>query len=277
MSTFRRIEPGRYRAIETRVWDLIQGLDAEAARLFLYLWIGPQSQPYGILRFPEGYALIDLAWTPEQLGQAWAALAAADLVWRDGQLVVVVPFLMSNPPSNENIVKSWRKAISSLPDSRLFGRLYERASEWLTEEGLAWLSDKLRSMPPAAPEPPPNRSETVPKRPLNTSERLPKLRVQGAGRSGQRSGCGEQGVEGGEPRTSPPRTSSDRVAPSSSPSSQAVPDEQQRASSHRTEKAQQDKKREHAETFLQSYPGDPDAARYLVKQAGYSDSNGRKD
>jgi hypothetical protein len=185
MNKYRRGEAGRHRSIETRVWELLRDVDADPTRLFLYAWIGPQSSPYGILRFPEGYAVVDLGWTPDRLARAWGELESRELVWRDGELVVIVPFLMSNPPANENVVKGWRKAVVSLPDSPVFKKLYERASAWLSEEGLAWLSAKAKTAPETVSERLPNRSETV-----------SKLREQGSESREQHSESRAQRAEG---------------------------------------------------------------------------------
>jgi hypothetical protein len=149
MNVFRRHEPKRYRVVDLPLWEDIQGLHGDAVMLLNYLWYGPQSTQYGILRVPDGYAMTDLGWDAARLAAAWASLAAADLVWRDGTLTVIVPFLRSNVPANTNIVKGWKKAVSLLPDSPLFGRLYTRASEWLHPEGLDWLAGKI----PSPPEP----------------------------------------------------------------------------------------------------------------------------
>jgi len=176
---YRRGDPGRHRAIETRLWPLIQDLSADPTRLFFYCWMGPHSQPHGILLLPDGYCCIDLRWKPAQLRKAWADLDAHDLVWRDGDLAVVVPFLLCNPPVNPNVVKGWAKALGSLPDSPLYAKLYERARAWITDDGLAWLRSKL---PPS--EQSPNSFATVSKFREQFSEssiQRAVLREQGAG------------------------------------------------------------------------------------------------
>jgi len=154
MSHYRKTEASRYRAIETRIWEICGGLDSDSFKLFLYLWFGPHSTYFGIVRVKDAYILDDLHWTTARLRKAWKVLADADLVWRDHDLAVVVPFLQSNPPANENIVKGWRKQVALLPDSPLFGKLYQKVLAWVTDEGLAWLKDKC-------PKPSPNGSETV--------------------------------------------------------------------------------------------------------------------
>lgn len=184
---FRRVEPGRYRSMRTDLWQIVAGMGGDATRLLLYCWVGPHSQSFGILRIPDSYIQHDLGWKGPQLRTAWEALDQANLAWRDGDLVVVVPFLLSNMPANENVVKGWRKALGEFPASPLFQRLYHHASDWLTPDGLAWLRDKAREAPP--PKPFRNGSKTV-----------RKLREQEAGNREQEPGGREQGVEGGEPR-----------------------------------------------------------------------------
>ena len=202
MNPYRRREAGRHRAIETGTWDLIRCLDGDSIKLLMYLWIGPQSTAYGILRVPDGYALTDLGWSPAKLAATWAALEAEDLIWREGELVVIVPFLLSNPPANANVVKGWAKALTNLPDAPLFRRLYQRACGWLTESGLAWLREKAGAAPETVSKSFGNGSATVP---LTVS----KLSTQGAVLRDQRAGDREQGeVQEGEgigvPRCPPP-------------------------------------------------------------------------
>jgi hypothetical protein len=171
------------------LWDDIQGVDGDATKLLTYCWFGPQSTQYGILRVPDGYGMTDLGWDAARLAAAWASLAAADLVWRDGTLTVIVPFLRSNVPANANIVKGWKKTVSLLPDSPLFTRLYTRASEWLHPEGLAWLADKV----PSPPEPLSEQSRNS-----VSSMQESESRKQKAESRMQEAGGREQGGQGGE-------------------------------------------------------------------------------
>lgn len=196
MNRYRRTDASRYRSIETRAWELFAPLDSNSAKLLLYLWTGPHSTPCGIFRLQDGYALTDLGWKPARLRKAWEVLEEADLVWRDGELVIVVPFLQSNPPPNTNVMTRWRKNLSLLPESPLFARLHARALTWLTPDGLVWLSDKL-------PKPSPNGSTTVP--PLREQGGSPQeAEISAQGTGDREKGAGEvpEG-EGGDPDPPP--------------------------------------------------------------------------
>ncbi len=157
----RRNEAGRWRAFETRLWPVLARLDAEALRLLLYLWAGPQSSQFGILYFPTGYALVDLQWTEDQFQRARKALVEADLLWCDGDLHIISCFLQANPPANESVSKGWTKALRALPDSPLYKRLYQHAAKWLTEEGLAFLSGKIHASAGTVSAPSADCVETV--------------------------------------------------------------------------------------------------------------------
>jgi hypothetical protein len=187
MNAYRRVEAGRHRAIETRIWSFLESLDSDSTRLFFYLWAGPHSQPFGILDLPEPYILHDLHWKAARVRRAWSALEMAGLVWRDGNLVVLVHFLMANPPANENVVKGWRKSLAAFKSSPIFARLYETASSWITEAGLAWLQERANVTPPLKPSP--NDSRTVSKLSTQYSEsstQYSESREQGAGVQGER-------------------------------------------------------------------------------------------
>lgn len=203
MTTKRKAVAGRYRAIRTRAWEHFAHQDSDSVKLLLYLWIGPHSAPFGILRLKDAYVVADLSWEMAQLQQAWQALQGADLVWRDGELAVVVPYLQSNPPPNPNVMIGWGRNLAELPDSPLYARLYAKALEWLSEEDLTWLQDKIAQSPP-------NRSETVPELRSQVSGRRPSgPRDQAPARSAREKGTGEvQEGERGGPDTA-------RLAPSS--------------------------------------------------------------
>lgn len=200
MNPYRRIEAGRHRALETRLWPLLEELDGDAIRLLFYCWIGPHSTPFGILDVPEAYLLHDLGWKSPRLRRAWAVLEKGDLAWRDGNLIFIVPFLMANPPAHENVLTGWRKQISQLPESRFFKILHDRASIWLKLEGLSWLNDKIAAF--AASQPCADAMSTS-KLFENGSEKgsatVSKLSAQGAENREQYSGSREQGVQGEEP------------------------------------------------------------------------------
>lgn len=181
MNKYRRKPLGRYRVIVQQAWPCFAGLDSDSAKLLLYLWIGPPSTACGILQLKQGYALTDLGWSAARLQKAWRALEKANLVWRDGDLVIVVHFLDSNSPANENVITRWRKDVAALPESRLFRRLYDKAGEWLTPDGLAWLIEKMGHAWG-------NPSGTVPEPFPNPSRTLREPRTQDAGASGQDPG-----------------------------------------------------------------------------------------
>jgi hypothetical protein len=195
---FRRIGADRYRAIELRIWDLIRGLDSDASRLFHYLWYGPHSTPYGIQRLPDGYIRVDLGWPEDQLARAWEALKAADVVWRDGELVFVVPFLMSNPPANEDVVKHWSKMVATLPPSPLFKELYLRASAWVFEDGLSWLAPKIDTVSDTVSTPSQDRADTGGHTGSTLSTQDSVLRDQYQGSEPERREQGAGGVQRGE-------------------------------------------------------------------------------
>jgi len=237
MNPYRRIEPGRHRALETRLWDLIQDLGGHATRLLLYCWIGPHSTPFGILDVPEAYVLHDLLWKCPRVRRAWAVLEKADLAWRDGNLIFIVPFLMANPPANENVLKGWRKQISQLPESRFFKILHDRASIWLKPEGLSWLSARIPS--DSALQSSANVEPTR-KQFQDSSETVLKLSVQGSENR-------EQGVQGEEPdgalRSASPREAASLRAPGAA-----------------------------IGTLLGTFSGDRKLTRTFALKAGYSES-----
>jgi hypothetical protein len=110
-------------------------------------------------------------------------------------LIVVVPFLESNAPANENVQTGWRKQLAELPDSTLYARLYQRAGAWLRPEGLVWLAEKAQAG--GSTKRFPNRSETVPE----LREQGSGFRAQGTEPRHRERGAGEvQEGERGEPR-----------------------------------------------------------------------------
>ncbi len=203
--SFRRIPPDRYRCLELRTWRLLQGLDGDATKLFVYLWCGPHSQRHGILCFPRQYALVDLSWTSEQLARAWATLQEADLLWSDGDLVVIVPFLQSNPPANSDVVTAWQRSLATLPESHLFERLYRRASAWVSEDGLSWLVSKSTTVSAPCPD----RVDTGP----TLRDQGAGGRDQGEGYRKQEEGVRVQGDAGGEGQGKEPDASAGSASP----------------------------------------------------------------
>ncbi len=191
---FRRIPPDRYRVLELRTWRLVQGCSGEAVKLFLALWAGPHSTRHGILFFPRDYLLVDLQWTRDQLDRAWQELEAADLLWSDDDLTVVVPFLQSNPPANADVVTHWRQSITHLPESPLFERLYRRALAWISGDGLTWLLSKISTVSPTVSTPSEHRVDTQPT--LRNQEAGSS--IQGAGSRTQEEGVRGQGDDGGQ-------------------------------------------------------------------------------
>ncbi len=143
-SKFRALlgDRGRYRLVDLGLWHSLKGLDSDAIALLMYLWSGPHSTPHGILHLPDVYLLHDLGWEDRRLKLAWAALDRAELVWRDGDLCVIVPFTRVNSPDNPKMIVAWRRALATLPASPLYGRLYQYASAWLSQDGLSWLKEK---------------------------------------------------------------------------------------------------------------------------------------
>ncbi len=206
MSQYRRKDLGRYRVIAQRAWPLFAALDSDSAKLFLYLWIGPLSTACGILQVKEGYVRTDLGWTAPRLRKAWQALEKANLVWRDRELVVVVPFLDSNSPANPNVIARWRKDVADLPESRLYQQLYQTASAWLPPDGLEWLVGKLgqtwRHPAGTVPGPFPNPTRTV--RELRTQESGVSTQDPGLPIRSQEQEAGEVSEGGrGEPASDP--------------------------------------------------------------------------
>ncbi len=194
MNSFRRGEPNRYRTMDLPTWELIRTQESDPIKVLTYYWFGPLSTPFGILRAPDGYTLADLGWKAIRLRKARAALEASDLLWRDGEIIVIVPFLACNAPPNGNVVIGWTRLVAILPDSPLFEKLYERASEWLTPEGLAFLSPKLKTPIETISKPFPNHSETVREYRGQGSG----VRKQGSESRMQGAGDRMQGVQGGE-------------------------------------------------------------------------------
>ncbi len=270
MNSFRRGEPNRYRTMDLSTWELIRHQEGDAIKLLMYYWFGPLSTPLGILRAPDGYACTDLGWNTDRLANARNALEEADLVWRDVDLLVLVRFLACNCPANPNIVKGWARQIAILPDSPLFAKLYDRASEWITPEGLAFLSGKLKTP-----------SETLSKQFPKHCETLSKLRDQGSGNRdqgireqgdrGEAAGESEGRGEGKEPAAGL-RSASPREAASLRPASlEANPDGEQEPASNGRTTAEVGQQAGMLRALKESLPNEAEWLSYVRRSRRYSE------
>jgi hypothetical protein len=148
--------------LDRRVWATLKDLPPDPLLLILHLWFSEHSTAFGILELPDAYILHDLHWRPSRLGKAWALLEARELVLRDEALIIIPLFLACNLPGNQNVLAGWRKLVFSYPPSEIFQQAYVRASEWVTEQGLAWLQPKINngSTTKAPPKPSPTLSNS---------------------------------------------------------------------------------------------------------------------
>lgn len=120
----------RYRKVETRIWDdeRFLGLSDRGKLVFLLLLTHPNMTMLGGMRASPGALAEDLRWPPETLREGFREVLSKGLAEHDekARLVILPNFLKYNAPESPNVVKSWAKALETLPECKLKRKLIQR-------------------------------------------------------------------------------------------------------------------------------------------------------
>ena len=147
---------GRYRNIETRIWndEKFGQLDQRGKLAWLCLLTHPIMTPMGAGVVPplllDQVLDIDRGWCGdsncedsqggcEHTGERYLErFKEASLVYRDNHLVIVRNYLVYNRPDNPNQLASWVSICEELPRSAAFSQLYEHLAASMGSEP-TWL------------------------------------------------------------------------------------------------------------------------------------------
>lgn len=155
-----------YGKISTRLWRSrkFRALPCDEHRLFyVYLHTCPHVNSLGCFVLPRGYAVADLGWPAERVGEAIESLSRAGLIAFNevDEVVRIVDFLEHDPPTNEKHALGVAKGGFALPDcaeklvalKELASHRYARKLDALAE-AIDRLSRAYRN-PEPEPEPEP--------------------------------------------------------------------------------------------------------------------------
>ena len=145
-NAFRKGPTSPYRAMDRRVHERRRSLSLDGRIALDELWWGAHSSSCGCINVPLAYLLHDLGWRRPRLERALLELEKAGWILRDGSIITIPDLMACNPPQSENVITAWLKWVTALPDSPIFAETYRRASEFITDRGLAWLKPKVPSL-----------------------------------------------------------------------------------------------------------------------------------
>jgi hypothetical protein len=113
--------PGRYRRLYANEWHdpAFRALDDDGSRVVrLYVTAGPQTTSVGCFRLSPAVAVEDLGGSPEDFERRLSVVCEA-FSWAWDPLARVIWIRNSfdlNPPASPNVVHSWAKLITNVPD-----------------------------------------------------------------------------------------------------------------------------------------------------------------
>lgn len=110
-----------YRKVQTSIWldAKFCALSDDAKLLFLMLLTHPGMTSIGAIRASVATLASDLGWTAPRTRRALQASLDAGMAEMDERLILLPNFLRYNRPENPNVVKSWARGFSELPECGL--------------------------------------------------------------------------------------------------------------------------------------------------------------
>lgn len=102
----------------------------KAKLLYVYMLSNSHSNSIGAYRIPDGYALVDLAWSRGEYEAARAELVAVGMIHFDDEtsVVYIANWFRHSPPQNEKHAQGCQRMISEL-ESDLIADLVQRDFE----------------------------------------------------------------------------------------------------------------------------------------------------
>jgi len=132
----------RYRTIHCKVWndDKFPFLPDDVKLVFFHVLTSPMSTPFGLFKASIGALADEMRWDSKRYANAFReALTKGFFKFDEKALLIFIPkYLKYNPPSNPNVLKSWSKLYSDLPDSPLKTVFYETLKALLEGYGEAF-------------------------------------------------------------------------------------------------------------------------------------------
>ncbi|RWK12182.1 hypothetical protein [Mesorhizobium sp.] len=111
--TFTKISPAVWRSRR------FIGLPDEAKVGHLYLLSNSHVTSAGVYELPPGYACADLGWTEAGYESVLQELIAAELIDRDGDVILIERWFRHNPPTNDDHAKGTRRRLHEIESDRL--------------------------------------------------------------------------------------------------------------------------------------------------------------
>jgi uncharacterized phage protein (TIGR02220 family) len=129
----------RYRTVHCKIWsdDVFPFLDDDTKLVVLHLLTTPLSTPFGLYKASVGALADEMRWERERYRKAFMkasgkAFAKPFLKYDERHLLCLIPnFLKYNPPGSPNVLKSWSKVYSELPDCALKVEFYDTLKAFL--------------------------------------------------------------------------------------------------------------------------------------------------
>lgn len=119
----------RYRAVHCLIWndDKFPFFSDDGKLVVFHLLTTPFSTPFGLFKASLGALSDEMRWKRERYSKAFAEVSTKGFVDHDEMaLLFLLPnFLKYNPPNNPNVLKSWGKQFSELPNSILKRKCFE--------------------------------------------------------------------------------------------------------------------------------------------------------
>jgi hypothetical protein len=162
---------GRYRKIDTRIWndEKFSLLPDGGKLIFLFLLTHPHMTSLGAMRATIPGLAAELGWEEKPFRKGFETLSKGLVEHSEKASYIGIPnFLKYNPPENPNVVKSWAAVIDLLPECDLKYSLLERVKglvERLPEpfrnafETVCQTISKRARIPEPEPEPEPDKEE----------------------------------------------------------------------------------------------------------------------
>lgn len=121
---------GRYRKIDTRIWNdaKFRSLSDDGKFVFMFLLSHPNMTSLGAMRGSVPGFAADLGWSSERLREALSEGVRKGMAEHDEKACFVgLPnFLKYNGPESPNVVKSWGESLDMIPECKLKAVLVER-------------------------------------------------------------------------------------------------------------------------------------------------------
>jgi hypothetical protein len=126
---------GRYRKVDSKIWndDKFRSLTDDGKLVFLFILTHPHMTGLGAMRATIPGLAAELKWSTKAFQEAFGeALRKGIIEYDEDACFVGLPnFIKYNPPESANVVKSWGKVWTDIPECSLQVKLYERVKGFL--------------------------------------------------------------------------------------------------------------------------------------------------